>query len=386
VSIREARGERREAPWPSKRRRLFLQCLLTATVPGAAAQQPSDARLHPPSSRLTRYAPVLPGYRMRFPEDEGSHPDFRTEWWYVTGWLNRENGSAAGFQVTFFRTRPEIDESNPSAFTPRQIIIAHAALSDRSRRRLLHDQRLARAAFDLAGAAIGRTNVWIDEWSLVQHDTGYTTRVGAKDFALDLSFAPTQPPLLQGDGGYSRKGADPASASYYYSLPHLRVSGAIVESGKREEVTGSAWLDHEWSSSYMAQGAAGWDWIGINFDDGGALMAFRMRDAKGAKLWAGGAYRNAAGVRQAYTSEEIEFVALREWRSARTGAIYPVAWRVRAAALEITLEPLTDDQESDSRASVGTVYWEGAVRALRDGKVIGRGYLELTGYWRAMKL
>jgi predicted secreted hydrolase len=360
--------------------------LLTATVPDAAAQQPSDARPHPPASRLTRDAPVLPGYRMRFPEDEGSHPDFRTEWWYVTGWLNRENGSAAGFQVTFFRTRPEIDESNPSAFTPRQIIIAHAALSDRSRGRLLHDQRLARAAFDLAGAAIGRTNVWIDDWSLVQQDTGYTTRVGAKNFALDLSFAPTQPPLLQGDGGYSRKGADPASASYYYSLPQLRVSGAIVESGKREEITGSAWLDHEWSSSYMAQGAAGWDWIGINFDDGGALMAFRMCDAKGAKLWAGGAYRDAAGVRHAYTPGEIEFVALREWRSARTGAIYPVAWRVRAAALEITLEPLMDDQESDSRASVGTVYWEGAVRALRDGKVIGRGYLELTGYWRAMKL
>ena len=356
-------------------RRRFLAWLSAALLPAPAR-----------SATPTAYAPVRPGYRIRFPDDEGSHPEFRTEWWYVTGWLNRRDAAPAGFQVTFFRARPEVDESNPSAFTARQIMIAHAAFSDAGRGRLLHDQRIARAALGLAGAASGRTHAWIDDWSLEQDGAVYAARVGAREFALDLQFARTQPPLLQGDAGYSRKGPHPESASYYYSLPQLRVSGSVMESGRRSEVSGSAWLDHEWSSSYMEAGAVGWDWTGINLEDGGALMAFRMRDAKGGKVWAGGTHRDAAGARRAYGPGEVDLVPLREWRSARTGATYPVAWRVRAGALEITLEPLMDDQESDSRASVGTVYWEGAVRALRDGKVIGRGYLELTGYWGAMKL
>jgi predicted secreted hydrolase len=250
----------------------------------------------------------------------------------------------------------------------------------------LHDQRVAREAFGLAGASAGPTKVWIDNWSLTQEGNVYKARIPAGDFALDLAFAQTQPPLLQGEDGYSRKGPDPESASYYYSLPNLTVSGAIHASGKRTSVTGRAWLDHEWSSSYMDPHAQGWDWIGINLEDGGALMAFRMRDAKGGKVWAGGTHRDARGVRRAFTPGEVDFTPLRQWRSPRTGATYPVAWRVRAGAIELTLEPLMDDQESDSRASVGTVYWEGAVRALRDGKPVGRGYLELTGYWKPMKL
>jgi predicted secreted hydrolase len=388
---RDAKGRTREAQ--DRRRRRLLQWLGVWMWPGATVAQSEDTepRLPPSASRLPSaahlgYAPVVRGRSIRFPDDEGSHPDFRTEWWYVTGWLEREAHAPLGFQITFFRTRPGIDERNPSAFTARQVLIAHAALSDAARGRLLHDQRVARAAFGLAGASPGSTKVWIDDWSLTQDAKVYRARIPAGDFALDLAFTQTQPPLLQGDGGYSRKGPHPESASHYYSVPHLAVTGAIQESGKRTSVTGSAWLDHEWSSSYMDEHAAGWDWIGINLEDGGALMAFRMRDSKGGKVWAGGAHRDARGMPRAFTPAEVDFIPLRGWRSPRTGATYPVAWRVRAGTLELTLEPLMDDQESDSRASVGTVYWEGAVRALRDGTPVGRGYLELTGYWKPMRL
>lgn len=329
---------------------------------------------------------MVPGKALRFPEDEGSHPAFRTEWWYVTGWLTPPGRAAVGFQVTFFRARPEVDARNPSAFTPHQIMIAHAALSDAQRGRLLHDQHVARAAFELAGARSGRTDVWIDDWSLVQDGSTYRARIPARDFGLDLIFRRTQPPLLQGDQGVSRKGPRPDSASYYYSIPQLEVRGTLTESARRTEVAGSAWLDHEWSSSYMDERAAGWDWIGINFDDGGALMAFRMRSVQQESLWAGGAYRTAAGVRRVFAPADVGFTALRTWQSPRTGATYPVAWRVVASGLALTLEPLMDDQESDTRASVGTVYWEGAVRALQDGKTVGRGYLELTGYVRPLRL
>ena len=332
------------------------------------------------------YAAVVPGYRLRFPYDEGSHPDFRIEWWYITGWLDRADRAPIGFQVTFFRTRPEVDRANPSAFSPRQIVIAHAALSEAARGRLVHDQTLARAVFGLAGADEGRTHVWVDDWSLTQTETSYAVRIPAREFALELTLSARQPPLLQGDEGYSRKGPRPGSASYYYSIPHLAVAGGVIEKGRRYGVSGTAWLDHEWSSSYMDERASGWDWIGINLDDGGALMAFRMRSRKGDTLWAGGAYRDAAGLRRAFSPDEVTFTPVRSWRSPRTGASYPVAFRVKAGDLECAIDALMDDQEHDTRATVGTVYWEGAVTARIAQKIVGRGYLELTGYWRAMSL
>lgn len=334
----------------------------------------------------TEYAVVTPGHALKFPEDEGSHPEFRTEWWYLTGWLQRAGGKPLGFQITFFRTRPKLEGDNPSAFAPRQILMAHVALSDPEVGRLLHDQHIARAGFNLAEARQGKTHVWIDDWSLEQSGTNYLARIPAREFELELKFGATLAPLLEGENGFSRKGPAKFSASYYYSLPQLKVSGHITRQGKPEAVTGSAWLDHEWSSSYLDHGAVGWDWIGINLDNGGALMVFRIRDKQGGTYWAGGAYLQPDGKRTELNAGDIDFLPLRQWRSARTGANYPVAWRVRAGDLTITLEPLMDDQENDARASTGTIYWEGAVRVLQNGQPIGHGYLELTGYWRPLKM
>src|SRR3712207_1779058 len=183
------------------------------------------------SSSVTPVAQVRPGTALRFPQDHGAHPAFRTEWWYVTGWVEDSSRRDLGFQVTFFRARPDIDERNPSAFTPRQIVIAHAALSDVRRGHLLHDQTVGRAALGLAGTAENETRVWIDDWRLVREGNQYAARVPGRDFALDLTFRQTQAPLLQGDAGVSRKGPQAESASYYYSVPHLAVAGAIVERG-----------------------------------------------------------------------------------------------------------------------------------------------------------
>lgn len=332
-------------------------------------------------SPITPFAKVVPGYEMQFPRDEGSHPEFRLEWWYITGWLE-EAGMPLGFQITFFRARPNVNLANPSRFAPRHILIAHAALSDPAPGRLMHAQLAARSGFGLAGADEGRTRIWIDDWRLQQEGTGYHAWIPAPDFTLELAFTASQPPLLQGDGGFSRKGPAPTSASYYYSLPHLQVRGAVTRRGKPATVAGTAWLDHEWSSQYLDGEAVGWDWIGINLDGGDALMAFRMRGTDGGSIWAGGTLRRVHGVTQAFGPGEVRFTARREWRSGRTGTNYPVAWRVTAGGIDFEIEPLFDDQENDARASTGTIYWEGAVRALREGKPAGRGYLELTGYWR----
>ena len=338
------------------------------------------------SLALAEPARVVPGYEIRFPRDAGSHPEFRTEWWYVTGWVQDEKGHPRGFQVTFFRSRNDAADANPSKFAPKQLLFAHAAISDPARGHLLHAQRSARAGFGLAEASEHESNVAIDDWTLRPHGSGYATRVVTNDFELQLQLDPTQPPLLQGDAGFSRKGPVPNAASYYYSLPHLRVQGSIALDGRKLPVHGEAWFDHEWSSEYLAGQAVGWDWIGINLNDGSALMAFRIRDAKGQPYWAGGTLRTANGV-QRFEPAQISWSPLRRWQSARTGVTYPVSWRVQLGDRVVTVKPLLDDQESDSRGSVGALYWEGAVEAFdMDGKLIGRGYLELTGYEKKLQM
>ncbi|RZL51614.1 MAG: carotenoid 1,2-hydratase, partial [Sphingomonas sp.] len=230
------------------------------------------------------YPVVRPGISLRFPADHGAHPAFRTEWWYVTGWLRTEDGKDLGFQVTFFRTRPPVDPRNPSRFAARQVLFAHAALSDPTTGKLLHGEQAARQGFGLAQARTGDADVAIRDWRLRRAGNGrWTTRVNADGFGLALDFQPTQPPLPQGIGGYSRKGPRPEEASYYYSVPHLRVTGRVRKGGGTVAVTGEAWLDREWSSNYLAPAAQGWDWTGLNFDDGSALMAFRIRRKGGGR-------------------------------------------------------------------------------------------------------
>jgi predicted secreted hydrolase len=221
-------------------------------------------------------------------------------------------------------------------------------------------------------------SVRLDDWSLLREGSGYRTRITTGEFALDLALVPTQPPLLQGERGFSRKGPSLAQASYYYSEPHLRVEGRVTARGKTLDVTGVAWLDHEWSSEYLAGNAAGWDWLGANLDGGTALMAFRIRGKDGAVLWSSATLREGGRPPAAFAGDAVAFTPRRSWKSPRTGTSYPVAMEVRVGERTWTLEPLMDDQELDANASTGTIYWEGAVRL--GGATQGRGYLELTGY------
>ncbi|MEH3087878.1 MAG: carotenoid 1,2-hydratase [Xylophilus ampelinus] len=355
-------------------------------------------------------AGALPARALSFPRDRGAHNDFRTEWWYVTGQASSTPPGAApadarrfGFQLTFFRSRVEAAQALRSRFAARQLVFAHAAVTDLRSGRLLHDQRIARWSGrpreGEAWASEEDTAVALGDWSLVRAPDGaYRARLPAEGFALALDFRETQPPLLQGDAGLSRKGPDAAQASYYYSLPQLAVAGSLTVGGTRFPVDAAgtvaaladrpaAWFDHEWSQELLHPEAEGWDWAGINLFDGSALTLFRLRRRDGSALWAGGSLRAAGGAPRAFGPQEVAFAPLRRWTSGRTGVAYPVAWRVRCPAGEFLLEALQDDQELDSRASTGAVYWEG-LSALRDtaGHPIGRGYLEMTGYAGPLRL
>ncbi|MBL8489030.1 MAG: carotenoid 1,2-hydratase [Rhodocyclaceae bacterium] len=361
---------RRRAAWL-----LALALAGLAPVPGRAAGP--------------AFAAVVPGAPLSFPRDHGAHPDFRTEWWYVTGWLDLPDGRSVGFQVTFFRTRTGIAPGNPSRFAPHQLVFAHAALADPAVGRLRHDQRAARAGFGLAEAAEGDTRLVLDGWTLDRRGRTYAMDILARDFRLALEAEAAGPPLLQGEAGFSRKGPRPAQASWYYSRPQLAVRGRLAVEGRETAVTGRAWLDHEWSSELLDEAAVGWDWAGINLDDGGALTVFRLRDARGNTRWAGGSRRWADGRQRAFAPGELAFEPRRHWQSPRGPARYPVEMAVTVAGPgggTWLLSPLLDDQELDARASTGNLYWEGAVTALRDGRPVGRGYLELTGYGTRLRM
>ena len=326
---------------------------------------------------------------LQFPADFGAHPANRTEWWYVTGWL-RAGAREWGFQVTFFRSSTGVRAERASRFAATELVFAHAALTDLEQRRLRHDQRLARSGFGIARAASGDTDVVLRDWQLTRSPNGsYRAGVAsdAAGFALALTLAPTQPVLVQGDHGLSRKGPLPEHTSRYYSEPQLAVQGRLTLDGRAIEVDGRAWLDHEWSDAFVPPSAVGWDWIGMNLDDGSALTAFRLRRADGGTLYAGGSFRAAGGATRNFKPDELTFTPGRAWQSPASKARYPVQWRLTTPAGEFGITALLDAQELDSRASTGAFYWEGLSELLdATGRRIGRGYLEMTGYAATLTL
>ena len=329
---------------------------------------------------------ALPARTLQFPRDFGAHPDFRTEWWYITGHAV-SGGREFGFQLTFFRSRVDGTQGMASKFAAKQLIFAHAAITDVAARKLWHDQRIAREGFDIASASTQGMALKLRDWSLQSDGNTHTAKLPAADFGLDLQFTETQPVLLQGRQGLSRKGPEVKQASYYYSLPQLATRGALTVKGQTFEVTGKAWLDHEWSEEILHPDATGWDWIGMNLDDGSALTAFRLRDKQGAALWDGGSFRAARGEPSIFNRGDVIFQPLRAWKSPLSQASYPVEWAVRTPAGFYTVRAVIDNQELDSRQSTGAIYWEGLSELIdSNGKRVGRGYLEMTGYASPLRL
>ncbi|MDN3544604.1 lipocalin-like domain-containing protein [Kinneretia asaccharophila] len=349
---------------------------------------------------MPRPAQALERRPLSFPRDHGAHPESGLEWWYLTGLLAEQDWGAPrwGFQLTYFRVRhgDAAVQQHPSRLAPRQLLLAHVALTDLARGQLQHDQRVARLGLGHAQYAEADTALRLQDWWLRREpaSTGaggsrYRAAFGSQRFALQLDLSTALPPLLQGEAGWSRKGPEPHHASQYYSQTQLQGQVLLREpDGKTRPYQARAWLDHEWSDALLAPEAQGWDWMGLNLQDGRALTAFRLRRADGSELWSGGSLREAAGASRSFAPGELRLTPLREWRSPASGARYPVAWSLQGPGFEgWRLQALVDAQEVDARASTGMLYWEGASALLdSQGRTLGRGYLELTGYSERMRL
>ncbi len=335
-------------------------------------------------------AHALPAKTLVFPRDRGAHPDFKTEWWYITGHAKSSGsprGNEFGFQLTFFRSRIDSTQAMTSKFAAKQLLFAHAAITDVQGKKLWHDQRIARDGFGVATSSESDMAIKLRDWSLKADGSTYTAELPASDFGLKLQFNETQAVLLQGKNGLSRKGPEAKQASYYYSQPQLATTGSLRVQGKTFDVQGTAWLDHEWSQELLAPGVIGWDWIGMNLLDGSALTAFRLRDKDGGAVWDGGSFRSAKNDLNVFSKGEVIFKPVRSWTSPLTQTTYPVEWIVRTPADSYTVKAMIDNQELDSRQSTGSIYWEGLSELIdSNGKKVGSGYLEMTGYSKPLQM
>jgi predicted secreted hydrolase len=335
-------------------------------------------------------ASALPEKKPTFPRDFGSHPEFRTERWAVAGHA-KSGDREFGFEVAFFRSRVDVAQSVKSKLAAKQLIFAQGAITDVQSKKLLQDQRVARGGVDIAIASTTDMDIQVKDWSLKRSGDGYAVQLAGSDkgnaFKLALSLKPVQKVLLQGVDGLSQRGPDDKNASYYYSEPQLKTQGVISVGGKNLAIEGTAWLDHEWSEEPPHPDIVGWDWIGMNLFDGGALTAFRLRDAKDRSFWGGGSLRAPDGRSFPFTPNAAKFSVQSTWKSPLSQAVYPVQWTVRMPTEFYTVKAVIHNQELDCRASSGAMYWEG-LSDLFDGagRHIGRGYLEMTGYAKALRL
>ena len=322
-----------------------------------------------------------------FPADHGAHPDFRSEWWYFTGNLAAREGRHFGFQLTFFRVAlAPAATPRTSAWATNQAWMAHFTLTDTEAGRFHTAERLGRGALGLAGAELTPYRVWVDGW---QARSGTPTglfplrlKASHETVAIDLELSAVKPLTLQGQDGWDRKGPKPGNASYYYSYTRLAARGHVRTRDASFDVTGTAWMDREWSTSALGPDLAGWDWMSLQLSNDRELMLYRMRRKDGGTgAFSKGVLVPAAGEKIALAASEFELRPRRWWTSPTTRVRYPVAWAIEipSQGLSLEVEPRLDEQELD----LSVLYWEGAVLAKgRDGAeaVTGRGYLELAGY------
>ncbi|WPP01234.1 lipocalin-like domain-containing protein [Pseudomonas sp. HR96] len=354
---------------------MAVALLLSACDPAPAPSKGATSGFAGLGGAQQAFASVSPGAALVFPRDHYAHPDYRIEWWYVTANLHDAQGNHYGVQWTLFRSALAPAADGPG-WNNANLWLGHAGLTTATQQYAA--QRLGRGGVGQAGVAGEPWHAWIDDWTLASTaragDPLQQLRVQARDahFAYDLQLHSERPLVLQGEQGYSRK-SDQGQASWYYSQPFLQARGQLTIDGRTLDVEGSAWLDREWSSQYMAANQQGWDWFSLHLQGGRQLMLFRLRHADG-RPYLSGNWIEADGRTQALQAGDIELQPL--MFSNIDGHQVPTAWSVKipGKGLDIRTQPLNE------RAWMGlaTPYWEGPIRFV--GSQEGEGYLEMTGY------
>ena len=341
-----------------------------------------------PAVNIAGFERAMQPRQFIFPRDHGPHPDYQTEWWYYTGNLTNASGRHFGYQLTFFRRALVPEGQMPkrtSNLAASQIYFAHFALTDSQAEQHTYAERFSRGAGGLAGASGEPFKVFLESWSAVAlDDQGDSVRLIARDGAtrIALDLRSIKSIVEHGNAGLSAKSDAQGNASYYYSFTRLETKGAVTTDSGEFQVTGTSWMDHEWSTSALGPNAQGWDWFALQLDDQHELMLFQVRNNDGSvDAVSGGTLVNADGTSTTLKREQIQIEVLESWRSPANNVEYPVRWKINIPDHKLALE--IHARINDQQMLTSVVYWEGAVTVLGSNAglpVSGVGYVELTGY------
>jgi predicted secreted hydrolase len=354
-------------------------CSRSPALPG-----PGAAPFLELDGREAGFLPVIGPISLDFPADLGGHPDYLIEWWYYTGNLETETGRHFGYQLTIFRQALTPDNEpveRASAWASNQIYFAHLTLTDVSGGQFLHFEKFARGG-PTAGYTTEPFGVWLENWHIQQTEDAIMLQAQAPGLMLDLALEDQKGLYLRGFQGYSQRGEDPENASIYFSQPRLSTTGQISVDGAVFEVSGSSWMDHEFSSTLLGAGQVGWDWFAFQLSDGSELVVVHIRLADGTiDPFSSGAYIDSNGGYMPLSADAFEIDVKDTWTSPNTAARYPAGWEITVPDIDLTLtvKPYLANQE----LLTSTIYWEGAVEITgnrADQDVFGWGYAELTGY------
>ena len=324
--------------------------------------------------------------KFTFPKDHGPHNDYGIEWWYFTGNLQDSNKSHYGYELTLFRIGiPKTPNARDTDWEVENVYMGHIAVTDVSNKEFHSGERFSRDSIDLAGASISKPDsfsVWLKDWvisgkGLDQPEIRLIANHG--DIALDLSLQATKPLVLQGDNGYSRKGEGQSNASYYYSISRLDTSGTLRIRDRVSNVSGTSWMDREWSTSALSANQIGWDWFALQLNNNHELMYYQMLLSDlSADQMSEGIIIDPAAETSSLSSDDVEIQNLDYWISP-SGTSYPVQWsmKIPTYSTELTISALIPNQEM----ATSIKYWEGAVHV--EGMYLGKttsgyGYVEST--------
>lgn len=340
---------------------------------------------------------ALPGYVYRFPRDHYSHDEYKTEWWYYTGHLRARDGSKYGYELTFFRIGMDVPDPPPSSpWSVDNVYMAHFAVSDLAHSQFVHFQRLNRPGVGTAGASQTELKVFNGNWSLrgtPQHQVLHASdrerlsnNAVGEPYAIDLVLTPVKPPVEEGENGVSQKASCRGCASHYYSFTRLATSGELTVNGRKLAVDGTSWMDHEYGSSQLASDQAGWDWFSVQLDDNSELMLYLLRQKDGSiDPHSAGTIVRADGKSKHLALGDFHVRATSNWKSASSGARYPVNWLISIPRERISVSVTPDllNQELIKKHPHDVTYWEGSCTvngAVGGRPVHGQAYVEMTGY------
>lgn len=346
-----------------------------------------------PASTQSQYRAALPGYHYEFPRDHFNHPDFQTEWWYYTGNVRSADGHRFGFELTFFRQAVDRDPARTSVWDLRDLYLAHLALSDLSSGAFYHTEHVNRAGPGIAGISEKDARIWNGNWRIDWTGDEQTLRAFDPHFELKVTLRSEKRPVIHGENGVSQKAAGPGRASHYVSLTRLATKGKISLGGKPFDVTGLAWMDHEFFTHQLEADQIGWDWLSLQLGDQTELMLFHIRRKDGSiDPYSAGTFIDAQGATTHLRASDFTLAPLGDrWTSPATSAQYPIHWRILVPKLGIELEAQTPlpAQELTGGSRLAPSYWEGAID-LKGRKtstpLTGSGYLEMTGYDRPFEI